>query len=577
MIARLLVGTFLILILPAPALVGQQAEVEEYVLDNGLKFLLVPRQGDPNVAAGWVAKVGSVNERPGITGISHLFEHMMFKGTHAIGSNDLKENLRVMQQMDRVKAQIFEEEQKLLDRWRLGEIEDLKDPANRSARHSKLLEEFQDLTRREKETIVKNEFDRIYTQGGGSSMNATTNRDYTLYFINVPSNKLELWFWMESDRLLNPVFREFYAERDVVYEERRLRIESTPIGRFREQFESMFWTSHPYGWPVIGWPSDVAGITREEALDFYDVNYAPGNLAVCLVGDFDPAQAKRLADRYFGRLKPGKRKQEPVRTLEVEQQAEKRMSAFADTNPQVEIRYHTVADGHVDEAPLSVMGQLLSGRTGRLYKSLVLEKKLANRVFGNQTGLKWAGYFTFGGTAKPGKDPLEVEQAIYGEIEKLRNQPVSERELQKVKNRAEANNFRRIENNFALMFQLLLAENSRGWKSFYDDPKKLQQVTPDDILRVANKYFSESNRAVAVYYTKPSNEPEDPILAGLSPAEKRQVKNIKKMIDQLPVDRANQFLSQLEREGLPEQMANIAPVLKKLVRERIKQLEGGQR
>src|SRR5262245_30873685 len=280
---------------PLPA---QQVPVQEHVLPNGMKLLMVPRRGSPNIAAGWVAKVGSVNERPGITGLSHLFEHMMFKGTRTIGTSNIEADLKLMEQMDAVKAEIRKEERVQLERLRLGEISDLKDPKNRSAKHAKLLQELADLEKRQKDLLVKNEFDRIYTSGGASGMNAGTDHDYTIYFINVPSNKLELWFWMESDRLMNPVFREFYAERDVVYEERRMRTDSTPTGKFDEEFDSLFWTSSPYEWPVVGWPSDLDGITREEALQYFAVNYAPNNVAAVLVGDFEPAQAKTLADRY---------------------------------------------------------------------------------------------------------------------------------------------------------------------------------------------------------------------------------------------------------------------------------------
>ena len=235
---------------------AQQISVQEHVLDNGMKLLLVPRKGDPNVAAGWVAKVGSVNERPGITGLSHLFEHMMFKGTKVIGTTNITEDLRLMQEMDEVKRQIRVEEQELNSPHRLGEIGDLNDPSNRSEQHRELLQQLAELDKQQKAIMVKNEFDQIYRAAGASGMNAGTDHDFTIYFINVPANKLELWFWMESDRLLNPVFREFYAERDVVREERRMRVESTPTGKFEEQFEALFWQSSPYAGP--SWAGIIA-------------------------------------------------------------------------------------------------------------------------------------------------------------------------------------------------------------------------------------------------------------------------------------------------------------------------------
>ena len=355
---------------------GQELPVVEHELGNGMKLLLVPRPGDPNIAAGWVAKVGSVNERPGITGVAHLFEHMMFKGTHTIGTRDIGEDLSIIEQLDSLKVEIQIEEAQLLEKQRLGEIADTQDPETRSPRHRELLEQFDGLVERQSELLIKEDFSRVYTGQGASGMNAGTSNDFTIYFVNVPANKLELWYWMESDRLLNPVFREFYSERDVVHEERRLRTDSTPIGKFQEQFDAMFWVSSPYSWPVVGWPSDLEGITREEALAFFDVYYAPNNIAAALVGDFDTDHAIALAERYFGRLTRGNRPALPPRTREMPQLAEKRMVAHAETNPQVVVRYHTVPDGHIDEPALVVLGQLLNGRTGRLYKSLVEDQEV---------------------------------------------------------------------------------------------------------------------------------------------------------------------------------------------------------
>ncbi len=575
----ILVSSLLILALGVPAVLAQQVQVEEFVLDNGMKFLLVPRRGDPNVAAGWVAKVGSANEHPGITGLSHLFEHMMFKGTHTIGTADIETDLRTIDRLDAVKAELRKEEQELIRRQRLGLIDDLKDPQHRSPRHQELLEEFKQLTARQKELLIKNDFDKIYTQGGASGMNAFTTEDQTVYFINVPANKLELWFWMESDRLLNPVFREFYTERDVVHEERRLRTDSTPTGRFREEFDAMFWTSHPYSWPVVGWPSDLEGITREEAQAYFAVNYAPNNVVACLVGDFEPDHAKRLAELYFGRLKRSPLEPEPVRTQEVEQQAEKRMIAYAETEPEVEIRYHSVADGHVDEPALVVLGSLLSGRTGRLYKSLVLDQKIANSAFSGQNGMKWAGFFSLRGVAKQGYTPEQVESAIYKELDKLKNEPVGAKELQKVKNNFAADNFRRIQSNFALMVQLLLAESFRGWESFNEDPRRIQAVTPEDLQRVANKYFQPEKRAVAIYYTRSTpGAQEDPLLAELSTAEKTQVKQFQAMLNQMNAVQIRQMLPQLEQaaQASPEERMKVFEVFRTLIEKRLKDLEGGQ-
>jgi predicted Zn-dependent peptidase len=559
-------------VLLSPALWAQQVPVQEYVLPNGLRLLMIPKKGDPNIAAGWLAKVGSVNERPGITGLSHLFEHMMFKGTRAIGTSDIKKDLALMAQMDAVKAEIRNEEQAQIKKLRLGEISDLQNPKNRTSRHNELLQELARIEKESKTLIVQNEFDKIYTNAGASSLNAGTTEDYTVYFINVPANKLELWFWMESDRLLNPVFREFYSERDVVFEERRMRTDSTPTGKFEEEFNALFWTSSPYAWPVVGWPSDLEGLTRQEALDYFALNYAPNNIAACLVGDFDPGIARQLADRYFGRLKRNPQNQAPVRTREVEQMAEKRMTAYAETNPEVEIRYHSVADGHANEPALVVLGSLLSGKTGRLYKSLVLDQKVANNVSAGQNGMKWEGYFSLNGVAKPGSAPEIVEQALYKEIVKLQKERVDERELQKVKNQFAADNYRRLESRFSLMLQILLADSNRGWQSFNEDPKRFAAVTAEDVQRAANLYFKPENRTVALYYTKKAEAgAEDPLLTGLSDQEKVQVRQFREAVAKMSVDEAKAIFEKLETQvdSAPPDRKKFVEALYKLLQKKI--------
>ena len=479
---------------------AQRVEALVHTLDNGMKFLLVPRKGDPNVSCGWVAKVGSVNERPGITGVAHLFEHMMFKGTHTLGTTDIGKDLETISKLDAAKAQIRLQEEALNERLRLGLIDDPKDPANRTDTHKQLLDEFQQLLQQQRELIVKNEFDRVYKTNGASGLNAYTTNDFTAYIINVPSNKLELWFWMESDRLAHPVFREFYSERDVVREERRMRTESTPTGRLDEQFNALFWQSSPYHWPVLGWPSDLDAITREEALSFFSTYYAPNNLTVALVGDFDPEQVIEWAQRYFGRLERGTQRVEPVRTREVQQQGEARMIGYAATRPSVRIRYHTVADGHRDEPAFIVLSNILNGRTGRLHKSLVLEQQVATGAGGSLNGLKYDGYFQLMGIARQEHTPEEVEQALYKEMDVLREQLIGDRELQKVKNQQLAGDFRRLRSKHGLMNQLMAYEALGRWENINLFSERIQAVTAEDVREVVRKYFRPSNRTVAIYY-----------------------------------------------------------------------------
>ena len=266
---------------------AQHLPVLETNLSNGMKVLLAARHDEPSVAGGWVAHVGSANERPGITGIAHLFEHMMFKGTTTIGTTDAPKDFEILAEQEKVRDTMREEEAMMRAQIRSGKIDDLMKPENWTPRYRELKTRFQTLVDAERKVLVKNEFDNIYTANGASGMNAFTMQDMTAYFCTVPANKLELWMWMESGRLLHPVFREFYSERDVVFEERRMRLESTPMGVPMETFNAMFWEALPYSWNTLGWPSDVSTISKLQADNFYATFYAPQNLTLILVGDFN--------------------------------------------------------------------------------------------------------------------------------------------------------------------------------------------------------------------------------------------------------------------------------------------------
>ena len=486
----------------AVPLLAQQVPVTEHTLPNGFRLLLVERHDDPGIAGGWVTHVGSANERPGMTGIAHLFEHMMFKGSPTIGTTNYPRDLEIIAEQERVRDQMREEDVLARAAYRRGEITDMLKPETKSARYQELEKKFAGLVAAHREIIVKNEFDRIYRSAGGSGMNAYTSQDMTAYFIGVPANKLELWMWMESERLLRPVFREFYAERDVVFEERRMRTDSTPTGKFSESLTSMFWESHPYQWPIIGWPSDIPAITKAQADEFYATYYAPQNITLILVGDFNSTNALALAKNYFGRIPRGARNAPDVVTLEVPAVAEKRMNAEAETNPQVEILWKTVGFGHKDASALQILGQLLSTRTGRLYKGLVLNNKIATEAQAAQHALKYAGMFFGYGEVAEGHTPDEVEQAIYREIETLKHDEVPAQELQKVKNNFAAGEYRKLASNMAILQQLIHTDGMGRWQEINEAGPRIQAVTAADEQRVAKTYFKKENRTVGTYTRK---------------------------------------------------------------------------
>ena len=481
---------------------AQKVPVTEQTLANGMRVLLVERHAAPTIAGGWVAHVGSANERPGITGIAHLFEHMMFKGTPTIGTKDYQKDLEIISEQEKVRSQMREEEAKLRQAWREGKIEDITKPESQSERYRELEKKFNELIAKQREILVKNEFDRIYTTGGASGMNAFTTPDLTGYFVTVPANKLELWMWMESERLWRPVFREFYAERDVVFEERRMRTESTPLGKFAETFEAMTWDSHPYGWPTVGWPSDIPAITKAQADEFYGIYYAPQNISLILVGDFKSSEATNLAHKYFGRIPKGKAEAPEVITWEVPQPAEKRMYAEAEANPQVDVVWHTVPFGHKDSYALNILAQLLSTRTGRLYKGLILGSKVATDVSAFPSHQKWAGVFGMSGEASEGHTPEDVERGLYKELDRLKTEEVPAQELQKVKNNFAASEYRRLTSNMSIHRQLIFNDGFGNWREINEAGPKHQAVTAADVKRVASKYFTKENRNVAIYTRK---------------------------------------------------------------------------
>ncbi|RMG42391.1 MAG: insulinase family protein [Acidobacteria bacterium] len=569
-----------------PAASGRaQVPVEEFVLDNGMRFLLVRQPEKTTVSAGWVAHVGSANERPGMTGISHLFEHMMFKGTRTIGTKNAERDLEIIEEQERIQERIREIYREQRRRWRLGEISDPFDPDARPPELVELQRRFQELVEEQRSLMVKDEFDKIYTAAGASGMNAFTNQDMTVYFITVPANKLELWFWMESDRLFNPVFREFYSERDVVHEERRLRTESTPTGKYDEQFNAMFWVSHPYGWPVVGWPSDLRVISKKQADEYYATYYAPNNLTAALVGNFDPAEVRALAEKYFGRLQPGPHAPPDVVTLEVEQLAEKRMRAECDCQPQVEVRYHTVPFEHADSYALDVLAGLLNGRTGRLYKSLVLDQQIASSAAASQNSMKYAGYFSFFAEAKGEATPEQLEAAWYEELRRIREEPIPEDELQKVKNQIAADAYRRLERPFFLMIQLLYFDGLGDWKYINTWADKTLAVTADQVKEVARRYFGPERRSVALYYRKPGSAADQPPegLADLPPQQQQMVKMQLRQLKQIEdPDKLRQILEQMRqrKDQMPPEFAPAMRVMERWIEGRIEQLDaakGGER
>jgi predicted Zn-dependent peptidase len=555
--------------LPLAAAERPEIAVEQLRLENGMQWLLFPRHDTPTVAAGWVARVGSVNERPGITGISHFFEHMMFKGTRAIGTKDIEADLKLIAEQEELREGMRAELALMREKLRRGEIDDLAKPENQTEKYRELDQKFDALVKKQRETIIKDQLDQIYTKNGGEFLNASTTEDWTIYVVRVPKNRLELWAWLESDRLMNPVFREFYSERDVVFEERRLSTDSTPLGKFDEELNALFWDAHPYKWPVVGWASDIPMYTLQQAKDYFATYYAPNNLTGVLVGDFDSAQVKPLLERYFGRIPRGKQDPPEVVTLEPRQLGEKRYNAVAETSPTVRMLWKAVPFVHKDNFALDLLADVLSGRTGRLYKGLVLGRQVANETSAFTDFKKYAGSFGVEATVKDGQAPEAAEKALLEEIERLKSEPVAADELQKVKNQAKANAYRRLSSPVFIMFQLLVYEGLGDWHYINNSAAQTDAVTAADLQRVAKEYLTRENRTVAVFLRKESDQApaEDAELQALPEAARAMVRQGMQQIadetDPAKLAAGIEQLQQMQAQAPPEMKPALELLLKK--------------
>ncbi|MCZ6601450.1 MAG: pitrilysin family protein, partial [Planctomycetota bacterium] len=341
-----------------------EGKVVTHTLDNGLRVIILERHIAPVASFLTVVRVGSVNERPGITGIAHLFEHMAFKGTDTIGTTDYEKEMVAIRKVDEAYAALIKARDRGEDQEKIEALQ---------AEFKKLQDEASQ--------FVVGEFDEVLQVNGGAGLNASTSSDRTMYVVSLPSNRVELWAALESERFLNPVLREFYKERSVVQEERRLRTDSSPFGRFREEFISAAFRAHPYGWPVVGHMSDIQTVTREEGLEFYKKYYVASNMIVAIVGDVNPEEVIRIVEKYFGRLPknppPGR-----VETVEPPQRGERTVILEDPAQPLYAVGYHKPDAKHPDDIVFDVMSEILSsGRTSRLYKSLVKEQKIAVQVF----------------------------------------------------------------------------------------------------------------------------------------------------------------------------------------------------
>jgi predicted Zn-dependent peptidase len=457
-------------------------DVKEHTLPNGLKVLILERHGAPIFSACIHYRVGSVNESEGSTGIAHFIEHLMWKGTRTLGTKDFAAETQIMRQKDEVMIQLTEEIQRK-DR-RPDIIQDLQ-------------KRFQELDAQHKNLIISNEIDKVYNENGAVGVNASTFFDWTNYFLSLPGNRLEVWCAIESDIMRYPVFREFYQERDVIQEERRWGYETNPGGALYEQLIGAAYIAHPYGRVVIGAMSDIQNFTRRQVRDFYTLYYAPNRAVVSIVGDINADKAVLMIEKYFGSISR-QPDPPPVITVEPEQRGERRAAVEFDANPELGIAFHKVEMTHPDQPVFEVLAQILSsGRTSRLHQRLVEELQIATDVWSGDFESKYPNlYYVFVEPRAP-HTVEQLEKAVYVELERLKKEPVSDWELQKAKNRLEADFISSLDSNEGLAAKIGFYEIMDSWRSINTVLDRWKAVSAEDLQRVAKTYLSKSNRTVA--------------------------------------------------------------------------------
>ncbi|SNS76852.1 Predicted Zn-dependent peptidase [Granulicella rosea] len=489
---RLLGGFTLSTVLSAGLLAQDMASFEKRttvkVLPNGLTLIVCERPEAPVFSFRTIVDAGSADDPTGASGLAHMFEHMAFKGTPEIGTTNYPAEKIALAKVEVAYAAYDAEFRK-----RVGQDQ---------AKLAKLKQAFDDAQAEAEKYVIPNAFPQIAEQNGAEGLNASTSQDETQYEWSMPSNRLELWAYMESSRIAHPVEREFYKERDVVQEERRMRVDSSPIGRLAEQFAATAYVAHPYGRPGTGWESEISQVSATEADAFHKKYYVPSNIVVAVVGDVKASTTMPVLEKYFGAIPNGGPKPEPMTTIEPPQNAEKTVVIQDAAQPFYLEGYHKPDYRDPDDSVYDAIADIFSnGRTSRLYRSLVRDQHIAAQAdgFTNYPGDKYPGLFAFEAIPLPGHTTDEMRIAIRKELEKLKTEDVTDAELAQFKSRTKADMLRGLADNDGLATQLAEYQTKFGdWRQMFKELDRVDAVTKADIRRVANKIFIATNRTTAV-------------------------------------------------------------------------------
>ncbi|HYO81709.1 MAG TPA: pitrilysin family protein [Bryobacteraceae bacterium] len=464
-----------------------EKKITEFKLANGMKFIVLERHDAPVIAFNAFVNAGSADDPNGMAGMAHMFEHMIGKGIRSVGSKDWAAEEKALERIE----QLYDKMQAARQGGNAEQLKtveaDLKDAIASAEAH-----------------VDPNAYVRAIEEQGGVGFNAGTASDYTNYFYSLPSNKLELWFLMSSEFFKQPVFRQFYKERDVVLEERRMRVESDPQGKLIETVLHTAFEKHPYR-EGIGPAEEISNLRAKDARAFFQKYYVPGNVTVAVVGDVDPARVKQMAQKYFGDIKPGPMPP-PVDVAEPKQEKERRVAMQLEAQPMLVMAYRRPDQRHPDDPVLDVIQGILSGgRTGWLYRDLVQKERsaLGVQAIASFPSGKYANLFLFFGLPNAGRTVQDVEKGIESVVNRLTEQPVDAATLQRIKTKVRAGLIRQLDSNSGLASQLPFYEAMYGdWRMMFRGLQDIEKVTAEDVQRVAKTYFVPSSRTV-VYTEQP--------------------------------------------------------------------------
>ena len=458
------------------ALKDLEGKVKFYELDNGLRVILYRRAFAPVFAGVVTIRVGGVDEVPGDTGISHLLEHMAFKGTPELGTKN------------------YAREKPLL-----AELEEIAIASNGARNLSEDQQKRWDSIQKELSEIWDNEaFTRSYRERGASGLNATTSKELTNYFVNFPINAFEFWAWMESERLFRPVMRQFYKERDVVMEERRMRYDDDPEGSLYEQLLSTSYLQHPYRNPVIGYPDDISAVTAKRTTEFHKKFYVPERIVISVVGDIKPEKAIKTIKKYFGRIPKAKSPPFPA-IKEAPQKGERRFVLKREASPTLAISYHKPNYPHPDDPAISMMLEVLAGSsTSPLYEELVKKRQIAASLdFHEGPGNAFPNLIMFFTSVKHPHSNKDLLKIFDREIEKFKKKGPTQEALDNAKRATAVEYLVHLKSNMSLAKNFASSELIYDdWKAMIDWYEKSMEVTKEDIVRVANTYLASSSRTI---------------------------------------------------------------------------------